>query len=149
MNKQLKLLKRNGLLVYLFFVVAIPLNIAKGESFKKTFFHRTPLVTASDYKSQYKKGICKTKNKILTLHKIIHCRRVNFERQCWINGQKGTNVEHSFQNNSKQKIFLSVIIYHINRYFCTKWTRHFSDILCEHLYEHLLSTQCVMNQFLF
>ena len=44
-----------------------------------------------------------------------HGRRVKFERWCRINEQKGTNVEHSFQNNNVQKIFLSVIIYHINR----------------------------------
>ena len=47
---------------------------------------------------------------------IKHGRRVNFERGCRINEQKGTNVEHSFQNNNIQKVFLSVIIYHINRY---------------------------------
>ena len=44
-----------------------------------------------------------------------HGRRVNFERGCRINGQKGTNLEHSFQNNNIQKIFQSVIIYHLNR----------------------------------
>ena len=32
-----------------------------------------------------------------------HGRRVNFERVCPINGQKGTNLEHSFQNNNIQK----------------------------------------------
>ena len=35
------------------------------ESFKNNFFYRTPVVTASRYKSQYKKWIGITKNKIL------------------------------------------------------------------------------------
>ena len=42
---------------------------------------------------------------------LTHGRRVNFERGCRINGQKGTYVEHPFQNNNIQKIFLSVILY--------------------------------------
>lgn len=43
-------------------------------------------------------------------------RRVNFERGCWINGERGTNGEYSFQNNyNLDKIFLSVFPYHMNR----------------------------------
>ena len=45
-----------------------------------------------------------------------HDHMVNFERGCRINGQRTTNVSHSLQNNNKQKIFLSVFIYHLNRY---------------------------------
>ena len=33
----------------------------------------------------------------------LHGRKVNFERGCRINGQKGTNVEHSLQNNNIQQ----------------------------------------------
>ena len=50
------------------------------------------------------------------LHLLSHGRRVNFEMGCRINGQKSTNVEHSFQNRSIQKTSISVIIYQINRY---------------------------------
>ena len=52
-------------------------------------------------------------------NKTLHGRRVNFKSGCRINGQKGTKVEkveHSFQNNNIRKIFLSALIYHINRY---------------------------------
>ena len=45
------------------------------ESFKNNFFYRTPVVTASRYKSQYKKWISITKNKILTLEEIIYLSR--------------------------------------------------------------------------
>ena len=64
----------------------------------------------------------KRKGNIYT--KQTHGRRVNFERGCRINGQKGTNVEHSFQNNNIQKIFLFVVIYHINRYMYKKCYHH-------------------------
>ena len=43
--------------------------------FKDTFFYRKPLVAASMYKSQYKKGIGMTKNKNLTLPDIIYLLR--------------------------------------------------------------------------
>ena len=51
--------------------------------------------------------------------------RVGFERGYRINVQKGTNVEHSFQNSNIQKI-----IYHINRYIYmgeTTFKKRFSN----------------------
>ena len=42
------------------------------------------------------------------------CRRVNFGRGCRINGQKGKNVEHSFQNNNIQKNLPICLCYHIS-----------------------------------
>ena len=41
---------------------------------------------------------------------------MNFERRSRINAQKGTNVEHLFQNNNIRKNLPSFMIYHINRY---------------------------------
>ena len=67
----------------------------------------------------------------------MHDRRVNFERGCRINGQKGTNVEHSFQNNNIQKIFLSVITYQIKRYI----------YMCINIYIYIFI--CYTNKYIY
>ena len=41
---------------------------------------------------------------------------MNFERRYRINGQKGTNLEHSLQDNNLQNNFVSVFTYHLNRF---------------------------------
>ena len=48
------------------------------------------------------------------LFDTYHGRRLNFEKGCRINRQRGNNVEHSLQDNSLQKISLSAFKYYIN-----------------------------------
>ena len=45
--------------------------------------------------------------------------KVNFERGCRANIQRGTDVELSLQNNNIQKIFLFFCTYHMNIYIYT------------------------------
>ena len=60
---------------------------------------------------------------------LLHGRRINFERRCRINGQRGTNVKDSFQNNNIQKFFLSVFTYHINIYINIEYVEIYTYIL--------------------
>ena len=42
------------------------------------------------------------------IKKLFHGRRVNFERECRVNGERGANVEHSLQHVNMYKVCFQI-----------------------------------------